>query len=83
MTDKQKQALFELATTVAILAIYWISTQPEWKIHFYKNLLLEKLRVSISGPPDETPLQIRLAMEKLRHDISLWEHEQRNKPGTV
>jgi hypothetical protein len=77
MTERQKQALLELVSTIFILAVYWISTQPEWKIQHYKNLVLERLRAIGETPGDETPLHIRLAMEKLRHDISQWEHEQK------
>ena len=83
MTPQQKQTLLELATTVIILLVYWISTQPEWKIQHYKDLILERVRAIGETPGDEPPLHIRLAMEKLRHDISRWEHEQNGKSGTV
>jgi hypothetical protein len=79
MTDQSKQMLMELATTVLVLAIYWLAFQPEWKMQMYLKMAADRLRRPES--PGGLSLGQKLTLAKFRQEISDWEHSEKERNG--
>jgi hypothetical protein len=72
--ERRLQLLLELASTVIILALYWISAMPDWK----RQMILTKIKNYVQVPVrDALSPRIRQEVEKFRTEISTWEHEQK------
>lgn len=78
MSEKQKQALIELLTSLLVLAVYWVSLQPEWKLQMYLAVIKRLFR---RREPVKLSPEHRAMLEKFRKEISAWEHEQRRTGG--
>jgi len=73
-TDK----LLELLTTVAVLFLYWISTQPEWKLQYYLTLIQTWITRNTTTE-DTTETRI---LNEFKREISEWEaSEKRGNAG--
>lgn len=78
MSDRQKQFLMELVTTAAILLVYWVSMQPEWKLQMYSKMVRERLARPEPPDPDELSLNQESIIRKFRTEISAWEHARKS-----
>lgn len=78
MTERQKQALIEIATTIAILAVYWISMQPEWKLQMYGKLIRERFARPVPVDPDQLSQSQERVIQKFRRELSEWEHARKS-----
>lgn len=75
MTEDQKsQVVSEVLATVLVIAMYWVSMQPEWKLELYltrvRNFLQIPLRDGLSHAQ-------RIEIERFRSEITAYEHAQR------
>lgn len=71
--ERKQQVLTEVLTTLLILAFYWISTQPEWKLEYYLTKVIDYLK-----PVKRRALswEHKEILRKFRQEISDWEHGQ-------
>jgi hypothetical protein len=80
MTDQQKQVLMELATTLLVVALYWISFQPEWKLEMW--LTEVRRRFGRKGREERgLSLEHRAILETFRRELSAWEHARKRDSG--
>lgn len=73
--EKRDQLIAEIITTLLVIAFYWISTQPEWKLEMYVNKAMERFRLIRPVAPGLS-LEHKEILRKFRQEISEWEHEQ-------
>lgn len=75
MTEEQKsQVVSEVLATVLVIAMYWVSMQPEWKIELYLSRVQSFLRIPLR---DGLSQEHRMEIEKFRSEITAYEHAQK------
>lgn len=74
--EKKRNLLLEILTTLLVIALYWISTQPDWKLEMYLRWLTERLPRPVRESRDKLNLAQKEILRKFRQEISDWEHEQ-------
>lgn len=78
MTEEQKsQVISEVVATALVIGMYWISTQPEWKLKLYLSRARNFLQIPLK---DGLNAAQRIEIERFRSEIVAWEHaEKRGK----
>jgi hypothetical protein len=71
--EKKEQLIAEVITTLIVIAFYWLSTTPEWKIQMYLRMAVERFRLARRASPGLS-LQHREILRQFRQEISEWEH---------
>lgn len=73
--SEPNERLIQLITTLLILALSWLSMQPEWKLKMYREFLLSKLHLA---GEETAPIDHTYAVNNFRREISAYEHAERN-----
>jgi hypothetical protein len=71
--EKKAQLVAEILTTLIVIAFYWLSTTPEWKIQMYLRMATERFRLA-RHESHGLSLEHREALRHFRQEISEWEH---------
>jgi hypothetical protein len=71
--EKKEQLIAEVITTLIVIAFYWLSTTPEWKLEMYLRMVTERFRLGRRDAPGLSP-QHRETLRQFRQEISEWEH---------
>lgn len=75
MTEEQKaQVMSELLATALVIAMYWVSMQPEWKLELYLSRARSFLRIPLR---DGLSVAQRIEVERFRSEITAYEHAQK------
>lgn len=68
--DRKKQIVIEILSTILVLVVYWISTQPEWKLEMYLRWLTERLPRPVRESPDKLSQEQKAILANFRREIS-------------
>lgn len=75
MTDEQRsQVISEFLATVMVIAMYWVSMQPEWKLKLYLTRLRSFLEIPLR---DGLSVAQKIEVEKFRSEITAYEHARK------
>jgi hypothetical protein len=72
--DQKRQIVSELLATVLVIAMYWVSMQPEWKLELYLSRVQSFLRIPMR---DGLSAAQRIEIERFRSEITAYEHAQK------
>lgn len=71
--EKRNQLIAEVITTLLVLAFYWISTTPDWKLQMYLRMVADRFRL-VRKESHGLTLEHREIIRRFRQEISEWEH---------
>jgi hypothetical protein len=74
--DQRSQVISEVLATVLVIGMYWVSTQPEWKMELYLSRVRSFLKVPLR---DGLSLTHRIEIERFRSEIVAWEHAEKRE----
>jgi hypothetical protein len=72
--EQQSQVISEVLATVLVIGMYWVSTQPEWKMELYLSRARSFLQIPLRDGLSATQ---RIEIERFRSEITAYEHAQK------